>query len=321
MFKNLPYYIHAFTRLKVDRSKGVAPHKPILLLSIIQGFEEGIIDNNCIFITPELVGFFKSNWNALVTSQHDARFALPFYHMRSEPFWRLVPNPGCEIWVESKSAMKSIGNLQTAVAFAEIDEELANFFKEKNNLDLLRAAILEAYFPNVSGKEYGSGGYLDQLKMEILEDSGVEYKAHLKALQKTMDSADFQEEVFVRGGIFKREVPRIYNNTCCISGFSLSATFNVSMVDACHIIPFSESYDDTISNGIALCPNLHRAFDRGLITIDDEYKVLVSTSFVESESDYSLVKLAGKRILLPSTEIYLPKLANFKWHWENKFKG
>lgn len=33
------------------------------------------------------------------------------------------------------------------------------------------------------------------------------------------------------------------------------AITNVSMVDACHIVPFSEGYDDTLTNGIALCPN------------------------------------------------------------------
>jgi len=29
-------------------------------------------------------------------------------------------------------------------------------------------------------------------------------------------------------------------------------------------------------NGLALCPNLHRAFDRGLIAISDDYRVVVS---------------------------------------------
>jgi putative restriction endonuclease len=56
----------------------------------------------------------------------------------------------------------------------------------------------------------------------------------------------------------------------------VDATINVTMVDACHIVPFSISYDDTITNGLALCPNLHRAFDRGLIAISDDYRVVVS---------------------------------------------
>ncbi|MEK6546248.1 MAG: HNH endonuclease [Nitrospinota bacterium] len=86
------------------------------------------------------------------------------------------------------------------------------------------------------------------------------------------------------------------------------------MIDACHIIPFSESYDDTITNGIALCPNLHRAFDRGLISIDNNYKVMVSKKIIETNSKYSLKQFKGKKILLPKEIRFYLKLANIEWH-------
>lgn len=53
------------------------------------------------------------------------------------------------------------------------------------------------------------------------------------------------------------------------------------MIDACHIVPFSQPYDDTIGNGLALCSDLQRAFDRGLIVIDENYKIIVSGIFKE----------------------------------------
>ena len=93
------------------------------------------------------------------------------------------------------------------------------------------------------------------------------------------------------------------------------------MIDACHIIPFSESYDDTISNGLALCPNLHRAFDRGLISIDDQYQVLVSSKFIEAESSFSLKQFSGKAIAAPAEMQFLPSLKNVQWHRKNKFLG
>lgn len=86
------------------------------------------------------------------------------------------------------------------------------------------------------------------------------------------------------------------------------------MIDACHIIPFSESYDDTIKNGIALCPNLHRAFDRGLISIDDNYKVIVSKKFIESKSSYLLRQFEGKMILLPTEKKFHPSIENLSQH-------
>lgn len=103
MFDNLKYYAHCFSKLKRDMSNGPAPHKPVLLLSVINLFETGILYGPHIPITPELVATFRSIWTQLVMTRHDPIFALPFSHMRSEPFWKLVANPGCEIWLESKS--------------------------------------------------------------------------------------------------------------------------------------------------------------------------------------------------------------------------
>jgi putative restriction endonuclease len=39
----LSYYLSCFQKLRRDRKNGGAPHKPILLISIIQAFQSGII--------------------------------------------------------------------------------------------------------------------------------------------------------------------------------------------------------------------------------------------------------------------------------------
>jgi putative restriction endonuclease len=99
----------------------------------------------------------------------------------------------------------------------------------------------------------------------------------------------------------------------------IDATINVSMVDACHIVPFRESYDDTITNGIALCPNLHRAFDRGLITIDKNYRVVIAKIFKEEQNNYAISIFQGKQIELPDKNTYFPLMENFEKH-RNKFR-
>jgi putative restriction endonuclease len=315
--KNLAYYLHAFKTLRRDYKKGGAPHKPVLLLSIIQLFESGVIDSNRIFISPELVGTFKSTWNALVSTGHDMIFALPFYHMQSEPFWQLFPNAGCEKWIEAKGSMRSFGNLNTAVAYAQIDNELFELLKEKDSREVLKYTLLEKYFPDTRVNLTGGGsGYITEITNEILQEGAETYRTRIQELKRRLDEDTYQEEIFVRSGIFKREVPRIYNHTCCISGLRVDATINVTMVDACHIVPFSISYDDTITNGLALCPNLHRAFDRGLIAISDDYRVIVSDAFVEDESSYSIRQFAGKEILLPGRREWWPERGKVEWHRE-----
>ncbi len=53
----------------------------------------------------------------------------------------------------------------------------------------------------------------------------------------------------------------------------------LNLVDAAHIVPVKSlgSTDDT-SNGIALSPLYHRAYDRGLVTFNENYQILVNDS-------------------------------------------
>lgn len=313
MEKNLSYYLHCFTHLNRSGVNGGAPHKPILLLSIINLFNKRLLINEQIAILPELVASFKSHWNQLVTSNHHPIFALPFFYMKSEPFWFLMPNLGFEKWISLSSSTKSLSSLTTAIDHALIDIELAALLLQAENRDILKIAILNKYFPKVELNYL----YEAELTADVLEESSESYRKKIIDLKNKLDENAFQEEVFIRGGIFKREIPKIYNNSCAISGSRIDATANISMLDACHIVPFSEAYDDTISNGIALNPSLHRAFDRGLISISDNYKVLVKNNFVENRnSAFNISQFNGLDIKLPEKAEQYPSLENLAKHRE-----
>jgi putative restriction endonuclease len=316
----LTKYISIFKRLRIDRAHGLAPHKPILLISLIQAFQNNLITSQIIYITPELVALFKSNWSLLVTSSHDCHFSLPFYHLTSDKFWKLVPNPGFENILQYQASMRSFANLNAAVDYAVIEEDLFLLLKDKRTNNILLQILLDEYFPHTEYYFRNSNreqlDLFNEIESKILEDDAEEYRREIKSLIREKK----EEEIFIRGSIFKREIPKIYNNTCCISGMKIDATFSVSMIDACHIIPFRESYDDTISNGIALCPNLHRAFDRGLLTINDQYKVVVSHLFNEVKNAYSIKKFENQQIILPAQIKYYPSLTNLIRHREIYFK-
>jgi putative restriction endonuclease len=239
--------------------------------------------------------------------------------MRSEPFWKLVANAGYEKWVESQGSISSLVTLTTSVQYALIDGELSKLLLPPENRDILKIAILDKYFPDTKSN-FGTGGGDDLASTEkLLHDDSESYKKKIIDLKNRVDENAFQEEIFIRSGIFKREIPKIYNYTCAISGLRISAIANVSMVDACHIVPFSEGYDDTLTNGIALCPNLHRAFDRGLFSLSDDYTVLINRNFYENpKSVFNISQFAGKQISLPFTEELYPNLRNVEIH-RNKF--
>lgn len=324
--KVLDYYVYAFSNLNTGggKIKDKAPHKPILLLTVIQAYENKLLTTNQIPISPELTSFFKSNWNLFVTSSHTLGFALPFFHLKNEKgsWWELVANPGCEIWVQN-GKLTSFSNLSAAVAYAQIDPNLANLLKDETTRNILRRTLLETYFlGQMIVNTIGQDAHLDDLKREMLEESPAEYRAKLKELKTRLDPETYQIEVYARDTLFRREIVRLYDDTCCITGVRVSAPYSFSMVDACHIVPFYKTFNNHPTNGIALCPNLHRAFDKGAISIDDNHRVVVSTTFVENgSSTHSLKALAGKQIVLPKDERYSPDSEAFAWHRMYTFKG
>jgi putative restriction endonuclease len=290
-----------------------APHKPILLLSVIESIAFGEIVENKIEISPLLVARFKDNWNRLVNNNiFQPNFALPFFHMQKEGFWKLKTYFGKEILITSSHSIKSFSQLKESVAYSYLDSNLFALIQNPKTRDEIYRFITVKYFgkPETIHKQYG---LVDEVTEQILNEPSIEY-------QKQIEIAD-DEEIFVRCGVFKRVVPKIYDYTCCVSGMRIISGYDIQMVDACHIVPFSVSHNDTISNGISLSPNLHRAFDRGLITLDEKYRVVISKSFTEYPSENMLKLLEGKQILLPKDNKHYPSTENLKWHNDNVFKN
>lgn len=319
MDKALQKYVRKFGKLNQGTTKyGPAPHKPVLLLAVMQGMEEGWISQNRIELSPELVGTFKAIWSGLVKTDHSPIIAQPFFHMRGEKFWHLVPNPGYEKWGSATKNCKAIGVLHRAVAHIQLDPDLYMLLMSPAHREILKHTLLETYFPNAEVASLTSSSYLNQVTGQILSESSVAYQSEMQLLQDKLDKEGYEEEVFVRGGVFKRQIPLLYNNTCCISGLQVVTNINASLIDACHIVPFSQSHDDTITNGLALCPTLHRAFDRGLVAINpDGYRVMVSKRLAEPvTSTYSICQFEGKKIKRPDNEKYHPGKDNLYRHLE-----
>lgn len=314
------YYIKCFSKLRRDYKFGGAPHKPILLLSIIHLIKNGTINSNQIFITPELVLEFKNLWSKLVHTPHSPNFSLPFYHLKTEPFWKLNTIFGNEIPTTKSHSIKSLKSLKESIYCAEIDLDLY-YLIEKDHKDEFENYLLEYYFSvsKTQISDYSKNHLFEEIEQQILCDDTAVYKKRIQELNLKLNEAEFEEEIFVRGGVFKKEIPKIYKYHCAISSMRIETSRNIQMIDACHIVPFAVSNNDTIQNGISLSPNLHRAFDRGIITINSDYIVRVSNQIKENDSVFSLIQFDGKQIILPENKTFWPLEENLEWHLKNRF--
>lgn len=316
----LEHYQKAFKKLKRAPQFGGAPHKPILLLAVLEGVARDEIKSNAIVITPELVLCFKEFWSKLVVTPHQMNFALPFFHLQSEGFWKLICKPGHSLALTTSNSIKSLRSLHESILWAELDVRLFDLMRDPRSNMQLREVLLEKYFPmsNDVAIDYEP---LRQLEEAILGENQHTYSTQIDELMQRLPPEQAEEELFVRGSLFKREVPKQYNYTCAISRMRIVTNTSVQMVDACHIVPFAISKDDTIRNGISLSPTLHRAFDRGLIAISNDYTVLVSQHVYEDSGSSHLLVHRDKPILQPTHSGYLPAIENISWHRKEVFLG
>jgi putative restriction endonuclease len=114
---------------------------------------------------------------------------------------------------------------------------------------------------------------------------------------------------------FRRHVRSAYGNTCAVSGLHLINGGGRPEVQAAHIRPVEEDGPDTVRNGIALTGTVHWLFDRGLVSFDDNYNVLLSPHGVPDDLD-KLIR-TDRKLILPKYPEWRPHTTYLKWHREN----
>lgn len=115
---------------------------------------------------------------------------------------------------------------------------------------------------------------------------------------------------------FRITVVLAYRRTCGLTSYRMTTLEMDSIVDAAHIHEFRDSRNNDPRNGIALSKNAHWQFDRGLWSLNDDYRVLVNKEkFIEDGvPGQRLADFEGRRIFLPSDPKYWPEHAYLDWH-------
>lgn len=315
--KNVDYYLNKLAQLRIDRSHGrPAPHKPILLLSIIDLIERGIITSNEIELSPEIVSTFLNYWNALYPAQKGI-VALPFFHLKSDGFWHLVPNDGYEKSFNLIRHIKSSYQIRDMVRHAYLDNELFALLLLDINRTMFRRVIINGYFEPEERNRLVEAVNLGREAMKyehlLIKEADEPYTAN-----KPREKIRFKETVREAG--FRHVIMSIYNYTCSVCNMRILTLEGASVVDAAHIVPFSVSANDDIRNGIALCKLHHWSFDEGLISIDDSYRVMTTPLLsAQRPTEWLLTDLKNKQIMLPQNETLYPAQEALHYHRENKF--
>jgi putative restriction endonuclease len=308
----LTHYLNKIEKLRTAHVNGKpALHKPILLLAVIDLFEEGAITNNKIEPSPQVVESFLKYWN--LVSLNKPRIFLPFFHLKSDKFWHLHAKAGNEQMLAMTKQMNSMAHIASIIAYASLDEDLFLLLHRADAREIIRRKIIEVYFAEKAEMFYS-------VIAENQEINNIEHLLLESAENKNLDISKKITDTPKRNIAFRRAIIRLYDYTCAACRLRIITLDGETAVEAAHIFPFAQSYDDSIGNGLSLCPLHHWSFDKGLFSVDDNYKMIVSKNFEESGNEaFLLRRLQAKEIHLPKEKPFRPSLTIIRWHRDNMF--
>src|SRR5438034_5714566 len=284
-------WLKVVSNLRVDRKRGIAPYKPLLLLVLAELAEQGKLTEKILPLTGDLVFRFLA-YGTIVAERLSQRpdIRQPFYHMRNDGCWTPLDENG-QPTLEKRRAVA-----------ARLDE---TFWACLNNPDFreqMRRILIAKYFVDASER----AALYQLVGLSVPPDPIVKEDARLYETSRERG----------REARFRLTVVPAYNYICAMTWYRLVTVDSGSIVDAAHIHQFADSRNNHPRNGIALCKNAHWVFDEGLWSLDDEYRVLVDMKrFDESGAEELLLSLkANSRILLPADPNYWPDKAHLAWH-------
>ncbi|MCP3887686.1 MAG: HNH endonuclease [Desulfobulbaceae bacterium] len=325
MCGKLDCYLQSFAALRTDKNRkrwtGAtccrAPHKPFLLLSILDLIASGSITRNFIEPSFGLAETFAGYWSRVMPIGTSGSVSYPFYHLSTSGFWHLAEQTDSPH--ERGRTVSSVKRLRELYLGARVDDDLYPLLVMESSREKLRRILITTYFaleiqPSLFEQTIinrGSSQYCDDL-LHVAEPL-VFYKTPLKPATETKRK--------IRDQGFRKAIVKLYEHRCALCGIRMLTPEGHTIVEAAHIVPWSESQNDKPQNGMALCRLCHWSFDEGLMSVGREYEVLVSPA-VRQDNNFPghMETLSGRGIFKPQGSYYWPNQKNLDVHRDKIYR-
>lgn len=288
-----------------------------MLLAVLDLARAGQLKENAIFYGPDLLDRFASYFAVTAGPKDHAKPYYPFFHLSNElrdqspSFWHLVPKAGRKTQLENLITARSHKEINENIEYATLDKPLFELLQSENAQDVLSEILANQL----------QRGHSELKTMMTNFTTLRDISRYERILRQSEKIADLKVKVIsqnasqiIRDPAFRRVVTQAYDYRCCATGLRLLLSDGAAMVEAAHLIPFSESQDDDPRNGIALTPNMHWALDKNLISPTPSFTWKVSNQIDDRVPDFQeLSKLNGRKLFLPSQSTLWPKRNSLEW--------
>lgn len=261
-----------------------APHKPLLLLWALGRVQRG---------EPRVVPFAEAEGPlfGLLAEFGPINATSPLY-----PFWHMANDAG--VWaLDDPGSIPRTSRRPTIAAMREharggLPAETDALLREDSALLAAAAAELLGYLPASQTEE-------------ILSACGLSVTVALK-----------------RDPVFRKAVFLAYEQRCVICGWDIRLGGELVGLEAAHVWQWAKGGPDRIENGLLLCSLHHKAYDRGVVSLDEDRRVLVSQHAVGGDRlGDVLLRYAGQPMRLPQPGYEPPSALLLKRHREAMFRS
>jgi len=229
-----------------------------------------------------------------------------------------------EIWELMQAHMKS-DNIYSVQEICRIIEESGKLDNEdlesdwsngkeqrpkwtRNVRNVLQGATKNGYLIRV-----GRGRYKINIKTDTKNVINQEYSKELENIEQTERETVINQRIGQQ--IIRKHLLVEYENKCAMCNIDHPDLLRVS-----HIIPWSENKETRldVQNTLLLCGLHDLAFEKGFITIKDDYTITINTEVKGVKT--ILRSITSKVLLLPKSKSYYPKHEYLKVH-QDKFRS
>ncbi len=270
-----------------------APHKPLLLLLALAKMQKGEYQVSFTEVEETLRPLLDI-FAPPVKSRHQPE--LPYWYLPSDNLWEI---DDADQIARQRSGFPKINALrQTSGHIPKpiLDEFIAN----PRLVNQVISELLDLHFPESLHEDL-------QASIGFSTDPGLD-------LQEPSAGFSVSRK---RNPNFRTEVLRAYEHRCAVTGFRASLGASYFGCEAAHVQWHAYDGPDTVNNGIALEPTMHKLFDAGAWSLTDDRRILVSAEFTgSSEATQRLRAQHGKHLDSPQHESLEVSLSFIRWHRE-----
>lgn len=275
-------------------SNGVrAPHKPLLFLYALGRYQRDAEQELAYSAVEEDLKRLLAEYGP----GNRTTPAYPFHHLVSDGVWEVRTRSG------GPSPGSGVRELRASGAAGRLAPDLRAALRSDPSLvSRIARRLLDLHFP-------------PSLHQELCEATGLELEN-----VETQPSLPGRRR---RNQELRELVLTAYEYRCAFCGYDGRIGAVPVGLEAAHVHWWALGGPDEVDNALCLCSLHHKLFDKGVLGVSDDHRVLVAQRFVghSTAAHEQVIALAGRPLLGPQPGAPSTALVHRSWHTAQVFHG